>query len=613
MSKSTELLPMEFLWEFIRIIIVALFGVVYYEHIISPEILLWGVAFGLYALIKTGIKGLVRKRKIGTPLFFTVAVVLSLVCKEYLVGIVALLFILIAEYISIISVTFARSSIEKLQDTLPSAVVVKHKGQKRKVSIIDLRAGDIVLLKTGETVPVDGEIVGGGGAINEAAITGDSACKIKTSGAKVYAGTFMNAGSLDIEATKVGSDTIFSRVHALVSDAESKQLPIKNLTDRIAVWLGPAILICVGVVYVMTRDIQLVISLLILGSPAQLGLGIGVVKIAAISRALREGILFKGGNFLEELARVDTFVFDKAGTLTVGKPRVSRLQIVDSKFSEEQLIRLAAAADSGCDHPIAKAILSYAGERAIAYPPASDFYVVKGRGVAARVDEQAVLIGNRSFMNDKSVSGFLATVNSTETAIFIAINYKLAGIFYVSDAIRDGASELIKLLNDIGIERVIMLTGDNPETARFVSRQIGISEHRANLLPGDKVSIIHELQESGAIVAMVGDSLHDAAALKNANVGISIGAIEMQAAMEGAGVVLMKDKLQGVFKAITISKRSINTIYQNMIVCVALLHIVGILLVLMKIVGPMEAAAVHLLAVALVCLNSIKLLRMKVS
>lgn len=397
-----------------------------------------------------------------------------------------------------------------------------------------------------------------------------------------------------------------------MEDAESQQAPIEKFTDKVASWLIPVVFIFVATVYFFTRDVKLVIALLIFTSPAELGLATPLVTIAAIARAAREGILIKGGLFLEELAKVDTIVFDKTGTLTVGSPVVNKVEIIDSNYNEENLVQFAATVDRRSSHPLAKAILNYADKLNLTYFEPENFEVIKGRGVSAKVQGKSVLLGNKLFMEENQTPSINSSENITDTVIYLSIENKLAGIFYISDAIREGAKEMIQGLRKSGIKNIVMLTGDNPETAKYVSNQIGITDFRANLLPEDKINSIKELQKDGSKVAMVGDGINDAPALVQANIGIAMGAMGTETAMEAADIVLMQDKLEKIAKARAISKRAFRTIKENIFVGVGVVHVIGITLVLLKIIGPIEAAAIHLLPDTLVFINSIKLLRVKI-
>lgn len=605
MNYTQTFFSRQFLWEIVRIITVGIASLLLYFNVIPLPILIVVMAFGLYSLVKTAVLDIIKERKIGTELFITIAVIISVVGKEYLAGAVVLMIILIAEYIASASTEKARASIKELIGSVPKTAIVKKNNSEIIVEITDLKIGDVVLVKAGEKIPVDGKVIGGTGSVNQAPITGESVPQEKTVGSEAFAGTILELGALDIEMTKAGLDTVFSRIISLVEEAESQQAPIEKFTDKVASWLIPLVFIFVGTVYFFTRDVKLVIALLIFTSPAELGLATPLVTIAAIARAAREGILIKGGLFLEELAKVTTIVFDKTGTLTVGSPIVNAVEIVDPVYNENQLVQFAAAVDRRSSHPLAKAILSYADKLKLTYGEPENFEVLKGRGVSAKIDGKSVLLGNQLFMEESKVPVSKSSESNTDTAIYLSVDNKLAGIFYISDAIREGAKEMIEGLRKSGIENIIMLTGDNPETAKHVANQIGITDFRANLLPEDKINIIKELQKDGSKIAMVGDGINDAPALVQANIGIAMGAMGTEAAMEAADIVLMQDKLEKIAKARAISKRAYRTIRENIFVGVGVVHVIGITLVLLKIIGPIEAAAIHLLPDTLVFINSI--------
>lgn len=612
MTFSQTFFSRQFLWEIVRILTVGIASLLFYFDLIPLPVLLAAMAFGLYSLVKTAALDLVKERKIGTELFITVAVVVSVLGKEYLAGSVVLMIILIAEYIASASGERARASIKALIGSVPKTALVKKGNREEKVQISDLKIGDIVLVKAGEKIPVDGKVIGGSGSVNQAPITGESIPEEKKVGTPVFAGTILELGALDIEMTKAGKDTVFSRIISLVEDAESQQAPIEKFTDKVAAYLIPVVFIFVSAVYFYTRDVKLVIALMIFTSPAELGLATPLVTIAAIARAAREGILVKGGLFLEELAKVTTIVFDKTGTLTVGSPTVNRVRVIDSAYTEEQIIELAAIADKRSSHPLAKAILSHADWSEISYEEPEDFAVIIGRGVKAMAQNRSILLGNMELMEENNIDTSPTLDNSTDTILYLAVNNKLAGLFYISDAIREGAKEMVEGLRKSGIRNIIMLTGDNPETARHVAEKVGITEFKADLLPEDKISAIKEMQAGGTKVAMVGDGINDAPALTQANVGIAMGAMGTEAAMEAADIVLMQDNLEKIARARAISKRAFRTIKENIFVGVGVVHVIGITLVLLRIIGPVQAAAIHLLPDTLVFINSIKLLRIKI-
>ena len=602
----------QFLWEIIRIITVGIASLLFYMELIPLPLLLAATAFGLYSLLKTAIVELIKERKVGTELFISIAVIVSVVGKEYLAGSVVLMIILIAEYIASASGERARASIKELIGSVPQTAVIKKDGKEQTIQITSLAMGDIVVVKAGEKIPVDGKVIAGSGSVNQAPITGESVPVEKVNDSEVFAGTILELGALDVQMTKAGNDTVFSRIIALVEEAESSKAPIEKLTDRVASWLIPFVFIFVIGVYLVTKDVKLVIALLIFTSPAELGLATPLVTISAIARAAREGILVKGGKYLEELAKIKTIVFDKTGTLTVGKPTLNKVDISDSNYTEKDLLYFAATAENRSSHPLANAIIVRAEELDVELSEPTGFEVFKGKGLGASIDSRKVLIGNKTLMDDHKISVTINSENLTDTAIYMAIDNKAAGVFYVSDTIRPGAKEMIDELKKSGVQNVIMLTGDNPQTAQHVSSQLGITSFKADMLPEDKIKAIQELQSTGEKVAMVGDGINDAPALVQANVGISMGIVGTQAAMEAADIVLVEDKLEKIARSKAISKRAFKTIKENIIGGVGVVHVLGITLVLLGVLGPVEAAVIHLLPDTLVFLNSVKLLRVKI-
>lgn len=598
--------------EIAGIVTVGISSLLFFIQLVPFQVLLVAMLFGLFPLSKTALIELFTERKIGTELFITAAVIISIVGAEYLAGAIVLMIILIAEYIASVSGERARASIKELIDSAPKQIIVKRNGQEHVIPIDEVQVGDTVLVRAGDKVPVDGIVLSGTASISEASITGESMPLQKAIGGIVYAGSIVESGALDIRVDKLIKDTVLARIIALVEEAESKQAPIEKFTDKVASWLIPVSFVFVGVVYFYTRDVQLIIALLIFSSPAELGLATPLVTISAIARAAKEGILVKGGLYLEVLAKVDTFVFDKTGTLTIGKPVVRHIEILDRGMSEFDAIQFAASADRRSSHPLAQSILSYAKERNVALLEPDSFKNIQGRGVQAVVKGMAILLGNKALMEEHQIAIAGVTTHGFGTTLFLAVANKIVCVFHVSDAIRLEAKQTIDSLRQSGVQNIVMLSGDSTETATYVGKELGITDVRANLLPEDKIRIIQELQKTGANVAMVGDGINDSPALAQASVGIAMGGIGTEAAMEAADIVLMKDDLMKIGRARAISKKAYRTIQENIFVGVGVVHVIGITLVLLHVIGPIQAAAIHLVPDTLVFLNSIKLLRIKI-
>ena len=596
--------------ELLRIAGVGVVTLLYWLGYAPPWVLFSAVAVGLYPLVKTGVRDLVRERKIGTEIFVSVATGIAIAGGEYVAASVLMTIILIAEFVADFNTDRARASIKSLIGSAPRTAVVREADGERTVPIEQLAAGAIVLVRAGEKIPVDGTVVTGTAAINEASITGESLPIERTTGGSVLAGTLVESGAIDVRTEKVGADTMFARIVALVEKAESEAAPVQKLTDRLAAWLLPAVFLFLIVVFVLTRDVRKIVTLLIFTSPAELGLATPMVMIAAIARAARLGILVKGGLYLELLAKVDTVVFDKTGTLTVGEPRVSGVMVYDSSLAEEDLLRFAAAADTRSGHPLAKAVVSEAKRRGIEVLDPQSFETIHGRGVIATVDAREVIVGNEALLKEHAVLMSHRPADA-ELSVQVAINGRLAGALQFLDETRPGAADIIRQLKATGITRVVMLTGDNDEAARRVGKEIGIDDVRAGLLPQDKIAAIEALQRDGHLVAMVGDGVNDAPALARADVGIAMGARGTEAALEAADIALMTDDLSKIAVARTLARRAFRTIKENLIVGVGVVHALGITAALLGWIGPIQAAMLHLGPDILVFVNSVKLLRVR--
>ncbi|WP_080711531.1 heavy metal translocating P-type ATPase [Cupriavidus metallidurans] len=596
-----------------RILLTGLIALLYWREMVPLEVLWFAVAVGLYPLVKTGVLDLIHERKVGTEIFVTIATLVAVLGGETVAGAVLMVIILIAEFIAELNTDRARASIKSLIGSVPQVALVRSDGGERNVALAQVSIGDIVLVRAGEKIPVDGHVTGGNASVNEAPITGESVPKDKIAGDLVFAGTIVESGALDIQTDKIGVDTTFSRIIALVENAESQQAPVQKLADKVASWLIPVVFVFLIVVYLVTRDVRTIVTLMIFTSPAELGLATPLVMIAAIARAARNGILIKGGLYLESLAKVDTMVFDKTGTLTANKPEVVRIESRNAAFPETELLRLAAAADRRSAHPLAKAVVAYAEQMQVTVPEPEKYEQLQGRGVIATIEGREVLVGNSALLRQSDVALTAAAESGGQTPIHVAVDGQFAGVIFIADTLRPGAREALASLKQSGIKRIVMLTGDNAATAKAVADDLGIDEIRADLMPEDKVSAIAELQKQGHRVAMVGDGINDAPALARADVGIAMGGGGTQAALEAADIVLMTDDLSRIAGARAIARRAYRTVQENLFVGVGVVHVLGITAALLGWIGPIEAAIIHLGPDVLVFVNSVKLLRVRIS
>ncbi len=600
-----------------RIAATAVVALLYWREVVPIAALWASVAVGLWPLATQGVRALAREHLVGTELFVTIATLVAVVGGEPLAGAVLMTIILIAEFIAGLNTERARASIRSLVGSVPETAVVRRDGEDKRVAVTTLAVDDVVLVRAGEKIPVDGRVTRGSAAVDESPITGESIPSDRGIGDDVFAGTIVSEGALDITTARVGEATTFARIIRMVEEAQDSQAPVQRLADRVASWLIPVVFLFLAAVAAITWardgavDVRLIVTLLVFTSPAELGLATPLVIIAAISRAARNGVLVKGGVYLETLAKVDTIVFDKTGTLTQNRPRVTALEPVAS-HTQNDLLAAAASVDRRSAHPLAVAIVAEATRRELGLDEPQDFTQITARGARARLPGGDVLVGNRALLQESQVEVAQIPDRPGETAIHVAIDGRFAGFIYVADAVRESAASSLSELRARGVTRMVMLTGDNLATAQTIAARIGIDEVRANLLPADKVAAINELRATGAVVAMVGDGINDAPALAAANVGIAMGGSGSQAALEAADVALMADDLAKIVVAREIAYRAYRTIKENLIVGIGVVHVLGITAALAGWIGPIEAALLHLGPDIAVFLNSVKLVRVNI-
>ena len=537
--------------------------------------------------------------------------------------------ILLGKTLEAISKGRTSEAVRKLMGLAPKTAVILRDGAEEEIPIEDVQIGDIIIIKPGEKLPVDGVVTEGHSAIDESMLTGESMPIDKQAGDSVYAATINTTGTLRFKAEKVGADTALAQIIKLVEEAQGGKAPIAALADKVAGVFVPIvclIAIAVGVAWYFGTSgdlrfaLTVFISVLVIACPCALGLATPTAIMVGTGKGAESGILIKGGEVLENAHFVDTVIFDKTGTLTEGKPAVTDI-IPLGGIDSDQLLMIAATAEKGSQHPLGQAIVSEAQERGLETAEAESFDSVTGRGVEAVIKGRALLVGNRGFMEQSDVSideiedESLLLAEEGKTPVFIAIDGELAGVIAVADVIKQTGAEAVELLLDMGIE-VVMITGDNSKTAAVVAAQAGIERVLAEVLPQDKAGEVKKLQNEGKTVAMVGDGINDAPALVQADIGIAIGS-GTDVAMESADIVLMRSDPKDVASAINLSKRTIRTIKQNLFWAFGY-NVVGIpvaagALYLMggPLMNPMLAAAAMSLSSVSVLLNALRLRQTK--
>ena len=476
----------------------------------------------------------------------------------------------------------ASDAVRKLLDLQPKmAKVIRGRGKQAEeveIPIEQVEEGDVLVVRPGERIATDGIIIEGSSSIDESAITGESIPVDKKSEDEVIGATINKSGLLKVKATKIGQDTVLSQIITLVEEARTGKAQMQRLVDQVAKYFVPAVLgiaIGVGLGWYFVGDIGITFSLLafvsviIIACPCALGIATPAALMMGAGKGAENGILFKGGEYLEIAKKVKTVVFDKTGTLTKGKPSVT--DIVDSSgLGENELLRLAAIAESGSEHPLGQAVVNSAKEKGIITSNPDSFEAVSGHGLRARYGDHMILIGNRKLMDDNSIpvtDAVEANLKELEiqgkTAVLTAIDNKLAGVIALADTIKDNAKQAIDSLKSMGIE-VVMLTGDNERTAKAVASKLGIDRVIAQVLPQEKEQVISKLKEQGKkIVAMVGDGINDAPALARADLGIAIGS-GTDVAKETGGIILIKDDIKDVVTALDLGRKTVSKIKQNL-------------------------------------------------
>lgn len=583
------------------------------EWVPAPVALI-AVVIGGYPIFKSAFLGL-RARSINVDLLMTIGIVAAVSIGEYVSAALLVLFILIAHFLEGFTTDRARAAIRELIALAPKRARVLREGREIEVRAEELNPGDIVIVRPGENIPADGLVIGGHSSVNQAPITGESIPVEKGPGDEVFAATLNELGSLKVKVTRVGADTTLGKIIRLVEEAEGNKAPVQRFADRFTTYFLPVVIIVAVLTYVLSGNIVATIAVLVVACPCAVALATPLAVVASVGSAARRGLLIKGGLYLEALAKVDTVLMDKTGTLTFGKPEVTDVIVGNPSLeSEEALLSLAAAVERYSEHPLATAILAEAKRRRLSLPEPDQFTAVPGQGISARLRGREVLLGNRELMATHSIAippgleeRAMALERAGKTVVFLAQDRDLLGIIAVADVIREEVPRAIAELKKLGIEHLLLLTGDNERTAAAVAAQLGV-DYRAELLPQDKIAIVRELQAKGHRVAMIGDGINDAPALTQADVGIAMGVAGTDVALEAADVALMGDDWQRIPEAIQIGRRAFRTIQQNIAFGV-LFNVVGIGLASVGILSPVLAAAAESLPDVAVFLNSSRLLR----
>lgn len=517
-----------------------------------------------------------RVKVVSIDVLVTIAVIGAFAIKNYEESAIVTFLFLFGGFLELRTLNKTRSAIKALTEMAPESALRKmDNGEFEEVDVDEVDVGDVLLVKTGAKVPVDGRVLSGQGHINEASITGESFPVGKEENSKVYAGTILENGTIQIVADRVGEDTTFGRIIELVEEAQDSKSAAERFVDRFAKYYTPAVLVLALIVWLISRDTPLAITILVLGCPGALVIGVPVSNVAGIGNGARHGVLLKGSELISSFSSIDTMLFDKTGTLTLGNPSVAELEYYTENV-EEALVYLASI-ERESDHPLAKAVLNKIGETK--YLPVENTEVVKGGGIVANVDGHRVAVGNVALMekenvvlDEKSKSDLARFENDGNSLVLTAVDGELKILMGVRDQIRPGVKEELLKLRKLGVKNLVMLSGDNQGTVDVVGRELGLTEAHGNMLPEDKAEFLKNLKDRGHIVAFVGDGVNDSPSLALADIGIAMGS-GTDVAIETSDVVLMNSDFAKLPHALSLAKAIVRNMKQNIIIAVGVVFV----------------------------------------
>lgn len=531
-----------------------------------------------YEVAKESILSLIYKKRLIIDFLITIAVIGSFFIGHGEEGAAVIYLFYIAKFLESKAGERAARSILSLMKLAPYVATVKRSGKEVTVPVEEVDVNEIIVVRPGEKIPLDGVVIKGVSSVNQAPITGESISVTKKVGDTVYAGTINNEGFLEIRVTKRSSETMLAKIVKLVNEARMMKSPIEKFIDKFSKYYTPSvILIAMGVATIPTFIFGLpfnewfyrALVLLVVSCPCALAISTPVAMVSAITSAARNGVLIKGSVYVEEVNKVRVFVFDKTGTLTEGILEVT--DVIGLGFPEDEVLVKAASIEALSEHPIAKAIVKKAKEKGLKLVSVENFKTIPGKGVVGKIKDKLYFVGSRKLFKDLQIDYPEDIVERLEvkgkTVVFVGNNVEVIGLIAVMDKIRDATFLTIKELKKRGI-KTIMVTGDNERTARAVAKKIGIDEYRAELLPDDKVEIIEKVSKEYGHIAMVGDGVNDAPALARANVGIAMGAIGSDISLETADIALMQDDLSKIPYLIKLSKKTLEVVRENVFVSI---------------------------------------------
>jgi heavy metal translocating P-type ATPase len=594
--------------EVLRVLFVVIAAVAFwfFGHSANPYLTALGVVctlIGGFPIFREAYENIVQRR-MTMELSMAIAIVAALAIRELFTALVITLFVLVAEILEGLTVGRGRAAIRHLVGLLPTTATVRRSGSWRDVETNEIATGEIVLVKPGARIPVDGIVVGGHSFVDQATITGESMPAEKSNGTSVYAGTINQSGALEIRVDRMGRDTTFGKIVDAVERAEKSRAPIQGIADRLAGYLVYFALGAAAVTFLITHNVRSTISVVIVAGACGIAAGTPLAILGAIGRSAQLGSIIKGGLYLEALAGIDTILLDKTGTLTYGTPEVVDVDPAEG-VSVAALLQAAATAESRSEHPMASAVLKKASTTGIATGEPERFEYVLGKGIIAARDGKEIIIGNRLFLEGYRVVVPTGPSSKIGSEIFVAQEGKFLGTLVVADMLRPEATKAVLDLQSMGLETVL-LTGDSKSVAEDIGRKLGVDEIVSELLPEDKLEFVGRLTQQGHKVAMVGDGVNDAPALMKATVGVAMGT-GTDVARESANVVLIGNDLSKLVETLSIARRCHQTIMQNFIGTLVV-DSIGVGLAAFGFLNPLLAAFIHVSSEMAFILNSARLL-----
>ncbi|WP_270465663.1 MULTISPECIES: heavy metal translocating P-type ATPase [Fusobacterium] len=570
-------------------------------------------------VLKNGINSLVKNKRPNADTLSSSAIISSILLGKESAALTIMFLEEVSELLTVYTMEKTRGAIKDMLSVGENYVWKEiSEDNVKRVPIEEIQKDDIIVVQTGEKISVDGKIIRGEALIDQSSITGEYMPIKKSIGEDVYAGTIIKNGNISIIAEKVGDDRTVSRIIKLVEDANSNKADIQNYADTFSAQLIPLNFILAGIVYASTRSITKAMSMLVIDYSCGIRLSTAVAFSAAINTAAKNGILVKGSNFIEELSKAETVIFDKTGTITEGKPKVQSIEVFDNSISENEMIGLAGAAEEQSSHPLATAIMSEIKDRGIEIPKHNKIKTVVSRGVETKVgkgkEAKTIRVGSKKYMLENNIDLTLATeaergiISRSEIGLYVAQDEKIIGLIGVSDPPRENIKKAINRLRNYGVDDIVLLTGDLRQQAETIASRMSIDRYESELLPEDKAKNILKFQSKGSNVIMIGDGVNDAPALSYANVGVALGSTRTDVAMEAADITITQDNPLLVPGVIGLSKNTVKTIKENFAMVIGL-NTFALVLGATGILAPIYASVLHNSTTILVVLNSLKLLK----